>query len=264
MKGVDIITNKRIITEYYQKGYNLIPLQNNSKIPAIRWKQNQYKKAGFEDIFHWLMAFDEPNFALITGKKLVVIDLDEPSKLSELKKLLPGIEKTTRVKTKRGFHFYFINNNKHKISSTNNLFNLGIELKADGRYVVCPPSKVDGFIYNFEVPLSEIKPLPKQIIEGLERRNKGITLPEEGKQAPGVEYKKRKILSLPRYNGQDRYCIKQILDRNLSEGERDNSLFILYNLLLQNKNNSEHAKKIVTLKNNSLLRPLTDTEMKKA
>jgi len=57
--------------------------------------------------------------------------------------------------------------------------------------------------------------------------------------------------------------MKQILDRNLSVGERDNSLFILYNLLVQNKNRSEHAKKIVILKNNSLLKPLTNPEMEK-
>ncbi|MBA7537102.1 hypothetical protein ES705_29368 [subsurface metagenome] len=88
---------------------------------------------------------------------------------------------------------------------------------------------------------------------------------KEGGQAPGVEveYKKRRALPLPRYNGQDRYCLKQILGRELKAGERDSSLFILYNLLLQNKNRQDHAKRITILKNNSLAKPLTDQEMEK-
>ncbi|GAI22041.1 unnamed protein product, partial [marine sediment metagenome] len=55
----------------------------------------------------------------------------------------------------------------------------------------------------------------------------------------------------------------QIWDRELKAGERDSSLFIFYNLLLQNKNSLEYAKKITILKNNSLAKPLTDQEMKK-
>lgn len=248
------IISKGIINEYYQKGYSLIPLKNNSKLPVIRWKKYQYKRASLEEILNWFITFSEPNIGLVTGEKLIVIDVDDPSKLPELFKRLPEAEKTTRVKTKRCCHFYF-SNNEHKIKSTKNLFNLGIELHAEGRQMVGPPSKIDGFTYNFEIPLSEIKPLPNIIIESLGEK--------EGYQAPGVEYKKRNTLPLPRYNGLDRYCLKQILDRNLSVGERDNCLFILYGLLCQNKNRSEHAKKIVTLKNNSLLKPLTDPEIKK-
>ena len=254
LKGLIQIINKNIINDYYQRGYSLIPLKNNSKIPTIGWKKYQYRRAGLEEILKWFITFSEPNIGLVTGGKLIVIDVDDPSKLPELFKRLPEAEKTTRVKTKRCCHFYF-SNNEHKIKSTKNLFNLGIELHAEGRQMVGPPSKIDGFTYNFEIPLSEIKPLPNIIIESLGEK--------EGYQAPGVEYKKRNFLPLPRYNGLDRYCLKQILDRNLSIGERDNSLFILCGLLCQNKNKSEHAKTIVILKNNSLSKPLTDPEIKK-
>ena len=266
LKG--LIMNKDIIEEYYQRGYSLIPLKNNTKFPAIRWKKYQYRRAGLEEILKWFITFSEPNIGLVTGKKLVVIDLDDIEKLSELLRILPGIDKTTRVRTKRpGYHFYF-SNNGHRIRSTKTLFDLEkVELYAERRQVVAPPSKIDGFTYNFKVPLSEIQPLPKQIIKQYQIIGEGITLPgtgiKEGKQAPGVEYKKRKVLSLPRYNGLDRYCMKQILDKDLQVGERDISLFILYGLLCQNKNRSGHAKKIVTLKNNSLSKPLTDPEMEK-
>lgn len=263
---------KSIVNEYYQKGYSLIPLKHNEKIPAIRWKQYQYRQANKEEIFTWSMNFKEPNIAIITGFKLVVIDVDKTSKLPKLFKLLPEAEKTTKVKTKRCFHFYFSNNGKQRIRSTKNLLGLGIELKANGNYVVAPPSKIDNFTYRFIIPLSKILPLPEKIIKYLEGTLPGIeTGVKEGGQAPGVEveYKKGRALSLPRYNGQDRYCIKQILGRELKAGvkgktgERDINLFILYNLLLQNKNRLEHAKKITILKNNSLAKPLTDQEMEK-
>lgn len=267
MKGLIQIINIRIVSEYYQKGYSPIPLKNNSKVPAIRWKKYQYRRAALKKTLYWFIEFKESNLGLVTGEKLIVIDLDDIKKLPELLRILPGINKTAKVQTRRAFHFYF-SNNEHKIRSTKNLFGLeGVELHAERRQVVAPPSKIDGFTYNFKVPLSEIQPLPKQIIEQYQIIEEGITLPrmeiKEGKKAPGVEYKKRNLLSLPRYNGQDRYCMKQILYRNLPVGERDNCLFILYNLLLQNKNNLEHTKKIVTLKNNSLSKPLTDPEMKK-
>ncbi|MBA7589546.1 hypothetical protein ES708_31631 [subsurface metagenome] len=136
--------------------------------------------------------------------------------------------------------------------------------------MVAPPSKIDNFTYHFIIPLSEIQPTPKKIIEYLEEILPGIeTGIKKGGQAPGsVEYRKRKALSLPRYSGLDKYCIKQILDRDLkagergNRGERNNSLFILYGLLCQNKNRSDHSKKIVILKNNSLSRPLADQEIK--
>jgi hypothetical protein len=58
-------------------------------------------------------------------------------------------------------------------------------------------------------------------------------------------------------------CIKQILKRDLKEGERNNGLFILYNLLIQNKNSKEYAMKIVERKNSFLSNPLTELELKK-
>ncbi|GAH22794.1 unnamed protein product, partial [marine sediment metagenome] len=253
------------IQKYLDRGFSLIPLKNNSKVPAIRWKRYQNTKASLEEIEKWFITFDDPNIALITGKELIVIDLDDIKKLSELMKVLPEINKTTRVITKRGYHFYFSNNGKHKIRSINNLFNLGIELKANGKYVLGPPSNIDGFTYNFKIPLSKIQPIPKKIIEYLEETLPGIeTKIKKSGQVPGnVEYRKRKALSLPRYNGLNRYCVEQILDRDLKTGERNNSLYILYGLLCQNKNRSDHSKKIVILKNNSLSRPLTDQEIKK-
>lgn len=94
-------------------------------------------------------------------------------------------------------------------------------------------------------------PIPKLLIE------------KEKEPAPCVEGGKHKTFKIPKYHGQKVDCIRQVLNRDLEEGERNDSLFILYNLLLQNKNTEEYSKKLVIEKNGSLSKPLTGMDLKK-
>jgi len=256
------------IKEYYDNGYSLIPLKKNSKIPCIKWKKYQNKRAGFDDVLGWYKNFDNPNIGIITGgiSSLTVVDVDDTSILPELIKQVPEINETTKVKTKRGYHFYFSGNG---INSTNNLLNMGVELKSGG-YIVAPPSIIDGVTYTFEIPLSEIKPLPIYLIEKERYKITDVKYEKkkEGFKAPDIEYKNRRVLELP-YYGKKVDCIRQILSRDLQAGERDNSfvgerdnsLYILFNLLLQNKNALNYSQKIVRDKNLSLTKPLSQKEV---
>ncbi|MBA7579094.1 hypothetical protein ES708_20961 [subsurface metagenome] len=100
------------IQEYLDKDFSLIPLKNNSKVPAIRWKRYQYKRADLREILSWYIKFPGANIGIITGRisKLVAVDVDYPSILPELFKRFPEAEKTTRVKTRRCYQFYFSHN----------------------------------------------------------------------------------------------------------------------------------------------------------
>lgn len=204
-----------------------------------------------ENILKWHCNFDKPNIAIITGEisKLIVLDIDKPSLLPELFKRLPETERTTRVKTPRGYHLYFSDNGNEKIITTNNFLELGIELKYNGCYVVASPSIIEGFKYDFEIPLSKILPFPKIVLEGSEKKE-GV-YPKKV-----VEYKQAR-----KYRGQGVACIGQIIDKDLQVGERDSNLYILYNLLLQNKNALNYSQKIVRDKNLSLTKPLPDKEI---
>ena len=232
--------------------YSLIPIDKEKK-PYIYWKSYQYKKANIEDIFDWCNKFSDVNVGIVTGdiSKLAVIDVDDINILPELKEYLPELKETTRVRTRRGYHYYFSLNGEY-VKSTNNLFGKRLELKSNGNYVVAPPSIIKDHKYVYEIPLSEMLPIPKLLIK------------KERESASCVEERKHKTFKIPKYHGQKVDCIRQILSRDLQEGERNNSLFILYNLLLQNKNTEEYSKKLVIEKNGSLSNPLSESNLKNA
>ena len=226
-----------------------------------------------EDIFDWCNKYSDINIGIVTGNisKLAVIDVDDLNLLPELKEYLPELKKTTRVRTRRGCHYYFSLNGE-QVKSTNHLFGRRLELKSDGNYVVAPPSIIKKHQYVYEVPLSEMLPIPRLLIEK-DLSASTCAVPhadrcgyaQAGREpAPRVEGIKHKTFKIPKYHGQKADCIRQILSRDLEEGERNNSLFILYNLLLQNKNTEEYSKKLVIEKNGSLSNPLSESNLKNA
>jgi hypothetical protein len=84
--------------------------------------------------------------------------------LPELKEYLPELKETTRVRTRRGYHYYFSLNGEY-VKSTNSLFGRRLELKSNGNYVVAPPSIIKAHQYVYEIPLSEMLPIPKLLIK---------------------------------------------------------------------------------------------------
>ncbi len=236
-----------IINNYLENGYSLIPV-DKEKRPCVFWKKYQYKRATVNDILKWHIQFETLNIGIVTGyiSQLAVIDVDDLSLLPDLGKRLPEINKTTRVRTNRGYHYYF-HLNGNRVKSTNSLFDKRLELKSNGSYIIAPPSIIKNHRYTYEVPLSKILPIPENLVK---KSDDKIT-------------DKYIIFKIPKYHGHKMDCIRHILKRDLKEGERNNSLFILYNLLLQNKNSREYARKIVERKNRSLANPLTEIELKK-
>ena len=243
------IIYRNIINEYLKYEYSLIPI-NSEKKPYIYWKPFQYKKAITEDVFDWYDKFTDVNIGIVTGNisKLAVIDVDDLTLLPELEELLPEIKETTRVRTRRGYHYYFSLNGDY-IKSTNSLFGKRLELRSNGNYVVAPPSIIKAHRYVYEVPLSKMLPIPKILIK------------KEKDPVSYVEDRKDKNYKMPKYHGQEVNCMRQILSRELEVGERDNGLFVLYNLLLQNNNEKDYSKNIVLTKNKSLTKPLNDKEI---
>lgn len=240
---------RSLIEQYIQYGYSLIPIDEEKK-PHIYWKKYQYRKAPRSDILNWLNEFRPYNIGIVTGNisRLAVVDVDDISLLPGLEKRMPELSQTTRVRTNRGYHYYFSLKNT-TVKSTSALFGERLELKGNGNYIVAPPSVINNHRYTYEVPLDNILPIPETLIQN--NKNSEI-IPD-----------KNIIFKIPKYHGHNMDCIRQILKRDLKEGERDNGLFVLYNLLLQNKNSIEYSRKIVERKNSSLANPLPGKDLKK-
>jgi len=251
--GKDLNHIPNIIQKYLENGYSLIPI-DQEKRPYLYWKQYQYKRATINEILRWQACFHNSNIGIVTGyiSQLAVVDVDELSFLPKLEESVPQLKETTRVKTRRGYHYYFRLNGKYT-KSVSNLFGRRIELNSNGNYIVAPPSVIGNHCYTYEVPLSEILPIPEILIREISNK---------GNLEHNLEYN-AVLFKILRYHGYQLDCIRQILGRELQEGERDNSLFVLYILLLQNKNSKEYTQNIVTRKNNSLSNPLPERELNK-
>ncbi len=167
----------KTIEVYLKNGYSLIPLKTNDKIPAFRWKQYQKNKASFEDVLSWSFKFPDHNLGIVTGQisKLVVVDIDDLAILPKLLKELPELKQTTKVKTTRGFHFYFSLNGNGKVKATKNFLGLEVELFSDGQQVVAPPSKINGVTRTFEAPLEMMLPFPSRLYDKQENKQTIVT-----------------------------------------------------------------------------------------
>jgi len=139
---------------------------------AVGWKVFRLSRSkkplkgshGFKDatsdpaiVEAWFQETPWANLGLATGE-IVVIDVDGPGGAAELRRLADlhgGMRRTLASKTARGFHFFYrlptgvrlrsINAPRSKSGAD------GIDVKADGGFVVLPPSVIaaTGFVYHW-------------------------------------------------------------------------------------------------------------------
>jgi len=133
------------------------------KHPVTRFCPNGLKNAQSAPIVirHWWTAYPEANIGIVTGQinNLFVLDIDTKNDgddaLKELEKtngLVAPQDYTGRVITgSGGYHYYYHYPKNHACNNKAGLLT-GIDIRADGGYVVAPPSKhVSGGTYQWEV-----------------------------------------------------------------------------------------------------------------
>tara|TARA_Y100001933_G_scaffold264699_1_gene331921 strand:+ start:37639 stop:38802 length:1164 start_codon:yes stop_codon:yes gene_type:complete len=140
--------------------------------PCLPGEKKPAVKTGFKaattasaTIEKWWTDCPDYNVGLVTGKSsgIVAIDIDPrnggDATLTNLIDKNGDLPKTVQVATGGGgFHFYF----KHpggKIKCRNNALGQGIDVKADGGYVIAPPSKLkSGGSYDWIVSPDDFEP----------------------------------------------------------------------------------------------------------
>lgn len=183
------------------------------------------------------------NLAIALGSVsgLLGIDVDDPNQCSLLEKKLPEISGTARVKTPRGYHFYF-KTDKNFPNKKTFLDLHDVELRSRGLYCVAPDSIVKGITYVWENPLDNALDVPDHILPSLRSH-----------EAPASSL-------YPPFRSGGQKCISQIINQDVEEGMRNEALFCLYCLLLK-KNSPSYAMRYIRIKNFNLGQPLTESEL---
>jgi Bifunctional DNA primase/polymerase, N-terminal len=138
------------------RGWAVLPVDGRTKKPASRlirrtrghygWKPLRDKPAGESEVRDWLEHDPNAGAGVITGQpsQLAVVDVDDET-------LAPDLPDSATVLTRRGRHVYY----RCDELTRSRDFDWG-ELKADGRYVVAPTSRVLEHTYRWTLTPEEI------------------------------------------------------------------------------------------------------------
>lgn len=148
---------------YRQSGYSIIPLigdraprpapgqsARSPKQPAIAWKDYQGRQPALHELDTWFLYEQHPAIGIVTGaiSSLLVFDFDDPGRYEAFSAACPALIATHTVQTARGRHLYFhiapgLTLPSRKIP--------GLDIQGEGRYVVAPPSSINGHRYTVTV-----------------------------------------------------------------------------------------------------------------
>ena len=171
------MNNKEIALQYLSKGLSVIPLISPTmasrklsqeefikkcKTPLVKWKEFQKRRPTEDEVTEWFNKWPNASIGIVTGEisNLVVFDLDSESAVQYADDE-GGFPISAKVKTGKGYHIYAqhpgfeVRNDVRK--------ELDLDIRADGGYVVAPPSfHGNGNQYTWEEGLSihEIDPAP--------------------------------------------------------------------------------------------------------
>jgi len=187
--------------------FNCFPLKHHSKEPAVSsWKE--YQTSRYTGDFK-----EGQNVAIVTGKlsNLIVIDLDDKKLANKIfSKWDELLHHTFVVETARGYHIYCKPKSKEfpPTAKLTNNDGQGIDIKAEGGYVVAPPSiHPDGTRYKVISFTRAVEALDVEgFVAGLQKKGFGGGL------------KKAKLTD--------------VLAGNVAEGARNDSAYVMARYLL--------------------------------
>ncbi len=128
-------------------GYSLIPLR--AKQPALAWSVFQSVKPSSLEVQRWFAQQQHSGLGLVTGRlsRLAVLDFDEEALVHQFLAQHPDLAQTQVVTSAgRGLpHFYYrLPPHTHVPSRAGQ----GVDWLAEGRYVVAPPTVIEGKAYE--------------------------------------------------------------------------------------------------------------------
>ncbi len=233
-----ILKNNQILT-YLQLNFSVIPLKSNSKEPATNWKKYARERITEKDIAR--LWKNGENIGIVCGAVscLVVVDADTQETIEFLESI-KEFKETAKVKTKRGKHYYFYISDIPEDFGSQKIYKdpIRIDIKANGGYVVAPPSIVDGHTYEWigddikEITFEELLRILNEIKEKLEidKKQKEIKTEVEEEGEAKIDLEK----------------LKEVVKKHYTEGRRQDICLYLAGWLRKKGINKEEVEKFIT------------------
>lgn len=143
---------------YAAEGISVIWIPSGTKAPIEKgWPQLATTDAAI--IERWAAEHPGCNFGLVMGNGFVAIDIDDPSRLPELKELGFQLPETRVHRTANGLHFLYRAPDGIKIKNSVKRFGGIVDVRHANAQVVCPGSvHPSGFIYavDHDSPIAEL------------------------------------------------------------------------------------------------------------
>ena len=163
---------------YLELGWSVIPVGQN-KVPLIQWKKYQTVKPTPQEVKDWWATWPEANIGGVTGliSGVVVIDVDSEEGHTALRRVVSAsiLDEVPSVVTGGGGkHYYFSHPQNGVISNAVSMLP-GVDFRADGGYVVLPPSKhVSGRRYEWENSDKPFRSLPDGVLSINKGKSSGM------------------------------------------------------------------------------------------
>ena len=232
--------------KYYDLGFSVIPIWEGQKSPSKlkEWGPYQTKRADKNQITQWWTKWPNANIGIVTGKisNLFIADLDrykpEFSEEIALQCFSDSLITPTSISPRKGEHLYFSLPEGFNLSGRSDE-KIAIDFRAEGNYIVAPPSiNGTGTAYQwansiFDTPLSKVP------------------------DAYLIYIKNNSLYSnVTKNNGSVTSC-----DINLDEGSRDQTLFHIANLLIKGGAKKEETLAVLNLLAKQCNPPFPESEI---
>jgi Bifunctional DNA primase/polymerase, N-terminal/Primase C terminal 1 (PriCT-1) len=234
------------VQNYMRRGWSIIPIRPGDKRPLVRWDQFQRRRAGEADACDWFRTCPDAGIGIVTGavSGLVVLDVDVrhggDAALQRLEREHGRLPTTVECRTGGGGrHLYFA----HPGGLVRNKVGLaaGIDLRADGGYVVAPPSlHASGLRYVW--------------VDG--------RAPDDMAVTPLPDWLRRYAIDEPTRCGYPIAHWRRLVSEGVQVGERNNTLASLAGHLLRHRVDAVVVMELLLCWNRSRCRPpLADEEV---
>jgi hypothetical protein len=210
--------------DYLSRGWSVFPLRERSKAPSVQWSRYQLERATNEEVATW----DESGgVAIVTGRLsgLVVVDFD-PAKGGDSATWLARHPTNMLVETGGGgVHAFYQYPYGEEVRNATS-FSPGVDIRAEGGYVVAPPSiHPNGQRYQWI-----LQGVPAPLPDEVKHRVKAATTNQPG-------------------------WVGQLLEEGAGEGKRDDSTAKLAGHYCRKGLSKDETKALLSFWNNQKNKP---------